>query len=191
MRIAALVVMSTLTAGYASADTSARDLDELEKDDRAGYWSLSFSGGAAFPLAEYADSHDDALGAAVGLAYTGKSGLGIGVQAGYSPLPLSDEVADDDPDFDTSGENHVAHAALAPRFTLGGGALRLVLGAGGGVLFEKAASPRTAAAALAHAGLELHILGGAGLTVGGSYLRSFKSNEAQLASAQAGFVMTF
>lgn len=187
-RLSLLLVV--MTAGTAAADTTSADLDDLEKEPR-GYWALSFSGGAAFPLAEYADSHDDALGAGVGISYVGVSGLGIGVQAGYSPLPVSDAVADDDPDFDSSGDNHVAHAALAPRFTLGGGVLRLTVGAGGGVLFEKAATLRTAAAALAHGALELHILGGAGLSVGGSYVRSFKRNKAQVASAQAGFVMTF
>jgi hypothetical protein len=105
---------------------------------------------------------------------------------------VSDDVRADDPDLDPSGDNHVVHAAVAPRFTLGKETLRLFIGAGGGVLFEAAAATRTAAAALAQAGLELHILGGAGLTLGGSYVQSFaKENKARLASAQAGFVMTF
>ena len=181
---AALVVLTTASAALAEATTA--DLDELEQKP-SGYWALTFSGGAAFPLDDYADTHDEALAAGVVVAYTGTSGLGIGIHAGYSPLPVLDEAVDGE-----STDNHVVHAALAPRFTLGKQTLRLFVGAGGGVLFEQAAARRTAAAALAQAGLELHILGSGGLTVGGSYVRTFaKSAEAQLATAHAGFVMTF
>lgn len=152
-----------------------------------GYWSLTLSGGAAFPLADYADAKDSGLAAHAALAYTGKSGLGIGLDAGYSPLP--EKVAD----AATAGatDNHVVYSALAPRFTLGRHALRLFVGAGGGVYLERAAEARTEPAALAQAGLELHVLGAGGLTLGGSYLRSFADAAAQLASAHAGFVLTF
>lgn len=186
--LAATLFLLCVTAGAARADTTTADLDELEKTP-TGYWALSFHGGAAFPLKAYAETHDQALGASAALSYTGTSGLGVGVHAGYSPLPVSDESTD--PDFDTSQDNHVVHAALAPRFTLGRNTLRLFVGAGGGVLFEQAAVTRTAAAALAQAGLELHILGAGGLTVGGSYVRALANATAQLATAHAGFVMTF
>ena len=177
-----------LLSATAAADTTTADLDELEKKP-SGYWALSFQGGAAFPLKTYADSHEEALGASAALSYTGTSGIGVGVHAGYSPLPIADDA--DDPDFESTDDNHVAHAALAPRFTLGKKTLRLFVGAGGGILFEKAAVTRTAAAALAQAGLELHILGAGGVTVGGSYVRTLANATAQLATAHAGFVMTF
>lgn len=157
-----------------------------EMKPASGYWSMSLAGGAAFPLADYAADHEQALGAHAALGYTGASGLGLAVHAGYSPLPVgrseqSREVRD----------NHVVHAALAPRFTLGRNTLRLFLGGGGGVYFEQRAETRTAPAALAQAGLELHVLGAGGLTLGGSYVRTFADAAAQLASAHAGFVLTF
>lgn len=186
--LATALLVLCLGAGAASADTTTADLDELE-DTPAGYWALSFQGGATFPLEAYGESHEQALGASASLSYTGASGLGLGVHAGYSPLPISDDSVD--PDFDSSRDNHVVHAAVAPRFTLGQKTVRLFVGAGGGVLFEQAAVTRTAAAALAQAGLELHILGAGGVTVGGSYVRTLANATAQLATAHAGFVMTF
>lgn len=185
------VAAATASALAAPSPAAAEDRDYAEYEDlgetpASGYWSLTLSGGAAFPLADYAEDHEQALGAQAAIAYTARFGLGVAALAGYSPLPVIDEEA--------TGEirdNHVAHAALAPRFTLGKRTLRLFVGAGGGVYFEQAAATKTAAAALAQAGLELHILGAGGLTVGASYLRSFADAAAQLASAHAGLVLTF
>lgn len=183
--------------GRALADTSAPLLEEPNARP-SGYWSLSLRGGAAFPLGKFETDHELGLAASAAFAYVGASGLGAALIAGYSPLPAKDSGDG------IRRDNHLAHAALAPRLHLGRGLVRLYVGGGGGFLYRrsveeitlgddagKTTTSQAAPAAIAEAGLELHILGAGGLMVGGSYLRAFDSARAQLAAAKAGFVLTF
>src|SRR5690606_22295649 len=149
--LAALAASASALAAPATAAAEDRDYaeyDNLGEAPESGYWSITLSGGGACPLADYGDHPEQALRSQAAIAYTARFGLGVAALPGYSPLPVIDEEAPD-----AIRDNHVAHAALAPRFTLGKRTLRLFVGAGGGVYFEQAAATKMAAAALAQAGL--------------------------------------
>ena len=105
---------------------------------------------------------------------------------------------------ETRRDNHVVHAAFAPRFTLGRGTLRLVVGGGGGLVYERSRIESTvddgpssntvsqaAAAAIGEAEVVLHVFDTGGLVLGGSYLRGFGKSDANLANAHAGFLLSF
>ena len=179
---------------------------EADARPRKAYWMVSFLGGALLPVRETADQRELGLGVGLKVGFTGKIGLGVALSAQYSPLPVADP-ADGDEAADDVVENHFVSGALVPRFTLGRGALRLTLGAGGGFMMERTTSraaaadgeeagERSTASVLAatgvgEVGLETYLWDSGGLVVTGSYLRAFGDSESEIASVLGGLVFTF
>jgi hypothetical protein len=174
-----------------------------EARPRKSYALIQFLGGALMPVRDTADERKLGLGVGVRVGYTSKLGIGIALSAQYSPMPVVEpKVADgEEPAVDVI-ENHLVSAAVVPRFTLGRGAVRLTVGAGGGGLVERTTSreaadgPRStssafAAAAVGELGLETYLWDSGGLVVTGGYLRSFGDREAEIASVLGGLVFTF
>ena len=103
---------------------------------RKPYWMISFVGGVLVPVGETADQRDLGLGVGLRVGYTSKIGLGLALAAEYSPLPVVEGGAE----ADVVTENHFIAAALLPRYTIGTGAFRVTLGAGGGGIMEQTRS---------------------------------------------------
>ena len=177
-----------------------------EARPRKAYWLVSFLGGALVPVRETADQRDLGLGVGLKVGFTSKFGLGIALSAQYSPLPVADP-AEGEEAADDVVENHFVSGALTPRFTIGRGALRLTLAAGGGLMMERTTSrpaavdgqeagARSTASNLAptgvgELGVETYLWDSGGLVVSGSYLRAFGDSEAEIASVLGGLVFTF
>ncbi|HTE51434.1 MAG TPA: hypothetical protein VK698_11360 [Kofleriaceae bacterium] len=168
---------------------------------RKAYWMVSFLGGALLPLGETADERELGLGVGMRVGYTTRIGLGVALTAQYSPLPVTES---DDPTADDVVDNNFVSAALVPRYTLGRGALRLSIGAGGGVMLERTTSRPAgddmaetntvsvfAASGVGELGLETYLWDSGGLVLTGSYLRSFGERESEIASVLGGLVFTF
>lgn len=169
---------------------------------RKAYWMVSFLGGALAPLRDTADQREIGLGVGLRVGYTSKLGLGIALSAQYSPLPVVEQEPEDGGEADVVTENHFVAANLVPRFTLGRGAVRLTLGAGGGGILEQTRSRPGgedkantvsvfAASAVGEVGLETYLWDSGGLVLSGSYLRSFGDREAEIASLLGGLIFTF
>ncbi len=185
-----------------AAGLTLRSSGALARPRRA-YWMVSFLGGILTPLGETADERELGLGVGLRVGYTTKIGLGLSLSAQYSPLP----VADPDPDdgaADVVTENHFVAATLVPRFTLGRGAIRLSIGAGGGGIMERTSSRPAgdedassnavsvfAAAAVGEVGIETYLWESGGLVLSGSYLRSFGERDAEVGAVLGGLIFTF
>lgn len=188
------LVAAALTAAVtlASPDAAARP--------RRAYWMVSFLGGALVPVAETAERRDLGLGVGLRVGFTSKIGLGLALSLDYSPLPVAEVKGADD----VVSENHFVAGAIMPRFTLGRGAVRLSLGAGGGAIMEQTrsrpaedpmAAQETATvfstAAQGEVGVETYLWESGGLTFNGSYLRSFGERDSQVAAVLGGLIFTF
>jgi hypothetical protein len=169
---------------------------------RKAYWMVSFLGGALAPLRDTADQREIGLGVGLRVGYTSKLGLGVALSAQYSPLPVVEQKPADGGEADVVTENHFVAANLVPRFTLGRGAVRLTLGAGGGGILEQTRSRPAgedkantvsvfAASAVGEVGIETYLWESGGLVLSGSYLRSFGDREAEIASLLGGLIFTF
>jgi hypothetical protein len=196
-RVAAAMAALAVLAGVMlrASDAQARP--------RKAYWLVSFLGGVLTPLGKTADQRELGLGVGLRVGYTARIGLGVALSAQYSPLPVADpDPADGEADVVT--ENHFVAATLVPRFTLGRGALRLSIGAGGGGIMERTSSRPAgdegasanavsvfAAAAAGEVGIETYLWESGGLVLSGSYLRSFGERESEVAALLAGLVFTF
>ncbi len=194
---AAFIVATALVATLSSQSTASAEAEPLveEPEEPGSSLSLSLFGGGAFPLGDFADRRKLGLAARASFAWTMRNGIGAAVSGGYSPLPANPSAAE------SRREHNVAHAALAPRFTLGRNTFRLFVGGGGGVVYERTkrttiegeavTSATTEAAAVAEAGLELHFADAGGFTIAGVYTLGVGKTKTELASAQAGFVLSF
>lgn len=170
---------------------------------RKSYWMVSFLGGALLPVRETADQRDLGLGVGLKVGFTSKYGFGVALSAQYSPLPVADPA--EGADADDVVENHFVSGAVTPRFTIGRGALRLTLAAGGGFMTERTTSRAAAdgeesarrtdsvlaGAGVGELGLETYLWDSGGLVVTGSYLRAFGESESEIASVLGGLVFTF
>lgn len=205
MKIRARHAWLTVAAAAVAVALFARP-PQAEARPRKAYWLVSFLGGALVPLRETADQRDLGLGVGLKVGVTSKFGLGVAISAQYSPLPVADP-AEGDEAADDVVENHFLSGALVPRFTFGRGALRLTVGAGGGLMMERttsrAAAPtgeaegeRSTDSVLAptgvgELGVETYLWDSGGLVVTGSYLRSFGDTESEIASVLGGLIFTF
>ena len=194
-RAAAVTVALAAALAVCPADAAAKA--------KKPYWMVSFVGGALVPVGDTASERDVGLGVGLRVGYTTKIGLGLALEAEYSPLPVAEPAAEDGAVADVVTDNHFAAAALMPRFTLGRELLRLTLGAGGGGIMEQTRSRPAgeggetradtvfAPAAIGELGIELHFWGSGGLAVSGSYLRSFGDREAEIGALLGGLIFTF
>lgn len=188
--------IATVLAGPAHADEFGKDPDSGDKP----YWSVSFLGGLLTPRKEMRTWYDQTLVFGGRFGWTSRSGLGIDLTADYSPLPR-----DDVPEL-VAFETHFALATAAPRFTLRWKKLRFWVGAGGGIAVERttellrdakvATNTDWATAAVASAGVELHLVDSGGLVVAGSYARLFRDLgieglELEFANLTGGLVFVF
>lgn len=201
-----MIARSRRAPAVAAALAAALILGAPDADarPRKAYWMVSFLGGVMAPLRDTAEKRDVGLGIGMRIGYTSKIGLGLALTAQYSPLPVAEPEAAGEDDVAAVVENHFAAAGLMPRFTLGRGAVRLSIGAGGGGIMEQtrsrpagqSASATTkdtvfAGAALGELGLETYLWESGGLVVTGSYLRSFGEREAEVGALLGGLVFTF
>ena len=193
----AAAVLAALAAALAlcPAEAAARS--------KKPYWMVSFVGGALVPVGDTAEKRDVGLGVGLRVGYTTRSGLGLALEAEYSPLPVAEAPGQSDGVADVVTDNHFAAAALVPRFTLGRDVLRLTLGAGGGGIMEQTRSHPAgeggkttadtvfAPAAIGELGVEIHFWGSGGVVLSGSYLRSFGDREAEIGALLGGLIFTF
>lgn len=183
LRLLTLACVALLAALPAAA--------HAEPKNRAAGYGMAFLGGVLLPLGVTADTHEQALAAGLRMGYTGRSGLGLDLAIEYSPLPQRPDAG--------SGiaETHFATAGLMPRFTLGKGAVRLWLGAGGGVavqydtLGDGSTQTVYEPAGMGAAALELHVLTGVGLVAMAGYTRTFGELEYEYLTATGGLLLTF
>ncbi len=159
----------------------------------AGSWTTTFAGGALWPLQAMETTHQQSLAAGLRIGYTSPYVVGIDLALDYAPL--SRLAVSEDESFQT----HFASAQLMPKLSVGRGVVRLWLGAGGGYAVDRttatagdaATTTEYAPIATAAAGLELHVVTGAGLAVIGSYSRLFGQLEYQYATAVGGLIFEF
>lgn len=161
---------------------------------KRGYWFTDLAGELLVPMKDSEARYRRSMGAALRIGYTGRAGLGIAAVAGYSPLPREDTG-------ELRADNHFVTLAAVPRFTLGRGAVRFVLGAGGGVFLEHVtlrpddqpavSDTRFAPAALGEAALELHLFRSAALAFGATYRRGFGPHDTEILSGGGALVFTF
>jgi hypothetical protein len=190
---AAVVLAGSLIG---SADAQARP--------RKAYWMASFLGGVMAPLGQTSDERELGLGVGLRVGYTSKLGLGVALSAIYSPLPVVEQEPEAGGQADIVTENHFIAANLVPRFTLGRGAVRLSVGAGGGGILEQTRSRPAgedasatstvsvfAPSAVGEVGLETYLWESGGLVVSGSYLRSFGERDSQVAALLGGLIFNF
>jgi hypothetical protein len=198
-RVAAVTAALAAALALCPADAAARS--------KKPYWMVSFVGGALVPVGDTASERDVGLGVGLRVGYTTRIGLGVTLEAEYSPLPVAGSAgqtgADSGAAADVVTDNHFAAAALVPRFTLGRDLLRLTLGAGGGGIMEQTRSHPAgdsgatradtvfAPAAIGELGIELHFWGSGGVVVSGSYLRSFGDRESEIGAVLGGLIFTF
>lgn len=188
--LVAAITAAAVTLGSPAADARPR----------RAYWMVSFLGGALVPVAETADQRDLGLGVGLRVGFTSKIGFGLALSLDYSPLPVAEVEGSDD----VVTENHFVAGAVMPRFTIGNGAVRLSLGAGGGAIMEQTrsrpagdrmADQETATvfstAAQGEVGLETYLWESGGLTLNGSYMRSFGERDSQVAAVLGGLIFTF
>lgn len=191
MKLIHLVIAAVAAAPAAALAQPAPE----PEPERGARWSLMLGGGALAPVGEMRDGYQDGLVAGLRLGVRSRLGLGIQLAADYSPLPRR-EVANQT--FDTA----YGTLALVPTWTIGRGAVRLQLGAGGGVALEHVAvtppgqapamtEDALAAAALAQLGLEVHVTRGGGLVLLGGATRTFGDREYQYAWAIGGLALEF
>jgi hypothetical protein len=168
--------------------------DEVERPRPHGsYVSVSFLGGALFPIGSSQTTLQNGLASGVRIGWTSRIGIGVDLKASYSPLAKA-------PEDGASYQTHYLDLGLMPRFTLGHGTVRLSLAAGGGAAYERTtvttdtaerSLSRWAPAAAGWAAVELHLLEGGGIFAGGSYTRLFGGGNYQYAEAVGGLIFTF
>jgi hypothetical protein len=164
--------------------------------EQAGSVSVAFAGGLMMPREALAETRSTGLTAGLMVALNARSGLGLAISAEYAPLPPASSGRGL-----SSRESHVGAATLAPRFTIGRGAIRTWLAAGAGVIVdyqEMGVAGTTverdftyepvAAGAL---GLELHAFDSGGLVFMGRYARSFSDPAYEMITATGGLVLEF
>jgi hypothetical protein len=186
-----------IAVGPASAAPSDEDSDRSDRGegrrDEWDAWSITLHGGALLPLSAMADTHQTGLVAGARIAWSSRIGLGLEVSGAYSPLPGR-------PVDEIKTETHYGTLTAGPRFTLGRGLWRATIAAGGGGSFERTrltqgdtdlTSTRSGAIVEGRAALEMHVVPGGGLVVGGGYTHSFGDDEYRYAAAGAGLMLTF
>jgi len=182
------IVIGVMTTRHAFAQSAA------EPEPQGGArWSLTLGGGALVPVGQMRDGYQDALVAGVRVGVRSRIGLGLQLAADYSPLPRRSIASET---FDTA----YGTVALLPSWTIGRGAVRLQLGAGGGMAFEHVAvtagpgasaatDDALAPAAIGQAGLEFHLARGGGLVLLGGATRTFGDRDYQYAWGIAGLTL--
>jgi hypothetical protein len=190
------VMMLTLVCLMAGP-AQAQEYEPSERATSASFWSLVLQGGMLVPLSSMSDVYQRSLAAGGRLGWTSRHGLGVDLAAEYAPLSRLPSPAGD------AYETHYLSASVMPRFTLGRGAVRLWLAAGGGVAYEHSthfspldvvspgSTSELALSGSGAAGLELHPFSGVGLAVISSYTRTLGALEYQLVNLTGGLVFTF
>jgi hypothetical protein len=192
--LAGAIAASLVAIAVGPASAAPADIDAPEtRDDEWDAWSITMLGGALIPLSTMSDTHQTGLVAGARVAWQTRFGLGLEVSGSYSPLsgrPV-DEI---------KAETHYGTLTAGPRFTLGRGLWRLTIAAGGGGAFERTrltqgdvalTSTRSGALVEGRGALEMHVVPGGGLVVGGGYTHSFGDDEYRYATASAGLMLTF
>ncbi len=146
-----------------------------------------------------ANTHKAGLSAGGRIAWTHKSGLGMEIQAEYSPLPRRLGALQPLETYET----HFGVGTAGPRFILGRGFARAWVSGGGGIAFERATRKYRGAVedtttevvpvGVATTGIELHIMNGGGLVVAGTYTKTLKaaSLRRKYLAVIGGLVFTF
>jgi hypothetical protein len=187
-----LPVAVSLTVLSLAAPAAAEELPAPEAGGPR--WSVTLGGGALVPLGAMRDSHRDTLLAGLRLGVRARIGLGAQLAVDYSPLPRRDVLGQR---IDTT----YGTAALLPSWTIGRGAVRLQLAAGGGVAVEEVAitagnapdrqERAVAPVALGQLGVELHVTRGGGIVLLGGAARTYGDLASEYAWALGGLMLEF
>ena len=190
----ALSTMSSLAIADIDPDSGEFDPGDFwqqaeEQEGHKGYWHTSFGGGVMVPIGNMSEAFSAGLAANLRIGYTSKFGLGLAIGAGYSPLPRKQTTI--------APESHLVLLTALPRFTIGRDLFRMWVGAGGGVVLQRTDQAMgtvsaTEPVATGEAGLEMHLFSSGGISILGSYSKSFgRDVDASLFSFSGGLVFTF
>jgi hypothetical protein len=138
-------------------------------------------------------THQYGLVAMARVSWTSVIGVGAEVGASYSPLPRA-------PVRGLRSEGNYGTLVAGPTYTYGQGVWRLALAAGGGLAIERTrqrgtglddGATRTLLAVQGGPRIEIHLVDGGGLVVGGDYTYTFGAVTYSYASYVAGLILTF
>lgn len=188
LRLAAALATVTLATASAAA---------APKDDKNGdaYLTVTFMGSLIEPVGAMANGYDGALASALRIGWTGSSGLGVGFDAFYTPIPHETPP-------DEQIEAHFFHTTAALSYAYRSGVWRLWSAAGGAGVLERinteagadgttTTEHRWTAGAYGAAGVDFLLFANGGPSLAASYTHAVAGDDLRLYTGSAGVTFVF